>query len=72
MRVTKGRVVGGRIEVEGEALPEGKTLKIVILEDEAFSVTDEEKRFLLESLASAERGETVDGFELLEELRRAN
>lgn len=37
--------------------------------DDGFDVTDEEKVFLLECLEQARRGEGVDGWELLDELR---
>ena len=39
---------------------------------ESFRVTAEEKRLLLESMAQADRGEFVDGDELLAELDESN
>lgn len=65
-----GRVVDGRIEVEGERLEEGRRVRLFIVDDEGVTVTPEEKRFLLEQLSAVERGETVDAFEFLDELRR--
>jgi hypothetical protein len=37
--------------------------------EESFTLTPEQRRFLRESIEQARRGEGIDGWELLEELR---
>jgi hypothetical protein len=71
MRVTTGTVVGGKVLVEGEALPEGSTVTILLREDEeTFELTAEEELELLASIADVESGKFISGDELLERLRR--
>jgi hypothetical protein len=71
MRVTTGTVVDGKVLVEGEALPEGSTVTIVLREDEeTFELTPEEEVELLASIADVESGKFISGDELLERLRR--
>jgi hypothetical protein len=71
MRIATGTVVGGKVVVEGEALTEGATVTVLLREDEeAFELTPEEEKELLESIADIERGEFISGDQLLEHLRR--
>jgi hypothetical protein len=66
VKITTGTVTHGQIVVEGHPFSEGE--KVTILghaDQEPFRVTAEEKRLLLESMAQADRGEFVDGDELL-------
>lgn len=71
MKVTTGTVVDGKVVVEGEALPEGSTVTVVVREDdETFELTADEEAELLASIAEIERGEYITGDELLERLRR--
>jgi hypothetical protein len=73
MKIITGTVVSGRIEIDGRPFAEGE--KVTILGSdvtEAFTVTPEEKRLLLESIAQADQGEFVDAEQLLAELDRAN
>jgi hypothetical protein len=70
MKVATGRVVEGRVVVEGEPLEEGATVTVLAREsDERFEATAEQEAGLLASIAEAERGETVPAGELLRELR---
>ena len=72
MQVFSARVRGGAIvPEEGVTLPEGAKVT-VIADDEAqaFDVSPQEERELLEAIAEAERGETVRAADLLERLRR--
>jgi hypothetical protein len=72
MKVATGRVVGGKIVVEGEPLAEGSVVTVVAREDdETFEVTPEEERALLEAIAQADRGQVISWEELREQLRRA-
>ena len=71
MQLATGTVVGGKIVVEGEPLPEGAIVTILAREaDETFEVPPELEPELLESLAQAARGETISTAEMLERLRR--
>jgi hypothetical protein len=71
MQLATGTVVGGKIVVEGDPLPEGAVVTILAREaDETFEVPPELEAELLESIAQAERGETISAEELLKRLRR--
>ncbi len=73
MQLTTGTVVGGKIVVEGESLPEGTVVTILSREtDETFVVPAELEVELLESIAQADRGETLSADELLRRLRRSS
>lgn len=73
MKIITGTVLNGRIVVEGERLTEGEKVTILTREgNESFRVSGEEKRILLESIGQADRGEFVDGDELLKELEEPN
>jgi hypothetical protein len=70
MRVTSGKVVSGRVIVEGEPLPEGSLVTILSREeDETFQLDEPAERELLESIAEADRGELVPAREILKSLR---
>jgi hypothetical protein len=71
MQIATGTVIGGKIVVEGDPLPEGAVVTILAREaDETFEVPPELEAQLLESIAQAERGETISAEELLKRLRR--
>jgi hypothetical protein len=70
MRVVTGKVVAGRIVVEGEPLEEGSTVTVLAPEsDEMFVLDSESEDALLAAIAEADRGETISGKELLDNLR---
>ncbi len=69
MEITTGKVVAGRVEVEGE-LPEGALVTVLIRDaEETFEADPELEAMLLESIAQGERGERISSEELLRELR---
>jgi hypothetical protein len=71
MQLATGTVVGGKIVVEGDPLPEGAVVTILAREaDETFEVPPELEPELQESLAQVARGETISAEEVLERLRR--
>ena len=71
MKVTTGTVVDGKVLVEGEALPEGSTVTVLLREDkEAFDLTLEEEAELVAAITDIESGKFISGDELLERLRR--
>lgn len=72
MKVATGRVVGGKVVLEGEPLAEGAVVTVVARDDEdSFDVCAEEERGLLDAIAQADRGQVVTWDELREQLRRA-
>lgn len=71
MQLTTGTVVGGKIVIEGDPLPEGTVVTILAREtDETFVVPPELEAELVESIAQADQGETIAADELLSRLRR--
>ena len=68
MRITKGKVVGGQIIVDGEPLTEGSIVTILIPEDRTFTLTDEDEAALLEAIAEADNGELLDAEDVLRHL----
>lgn len=72
MKVATGRVVEGKVVLEGEPLAEGSVVTVVARdEEETFDVSPEEERALLEAIAQADRGQVVSWEELREQLRRS-
>ena len=72
MTFATGRVVGGKVVLEGEPLAEGSVVTVVAKEDdETFDVSVEEECALLEALAQADRGQVVAWETLRERLRRS-
>ena len=70
MKVATGKVVGGKVVLEGEPLAEGSVVTVVAKEgDETFDVSPEEERALLAAIAQAESGRVVSWGELREQLR---
>ena len=71
MQITVGTVLDGKIVVEGDPLPEGTIVTILARDaDETFEVPPDLEAELLESIAEADRGETISAEELLKRLRR--
>jgi hypothetical protein len=69
MQIASGKVVNGRVVVDGE-LPEGAEVTLLALDgEETFVVDAELEAVLLESIAQGQRGETVPAEDLLRELR---
>ncbi len=71
MKLVTGKVVGGKIEVEGERLKEGSTVTVLAHEDdETFELTPEQEAELSRRIQAVESGRFVNGDELLNELSR--
>ena len=71
MQLATATVVGGKVIVEGDPLPEGAVVTMLARDaDETFEVPPELEAELLESVAQADRGETISAEEMLERLRR--
>jgi hypothetical protein len=72
MRIATGKVVGGKIVLEGETLAEGSVVTVIANEDdEAFEISADEKMALQAAITQAERGQVVSWEELREQLRAA-
>lgn len=64
-------MIGGKVVIQGDALPEGTVVTILAREPaERFVVPPELEPELQASLAEAERGETISADQLLSSLRR--
>jgi hypothetical protein len=72
VKVATGKVVGGKIILEGERLSEGTVVTIVVHDDaDAVDTTPEEEHALLEAIAQADRGQVVSWEQLRARLRRS-
>ena len=70
MVITSGRVVAGKIIVDGEPLPDGTVVTVLSREgDETFTLDPAAESELLESMAEGDRGETVPADDVLRALR---
>ena len=71
MQLATGTVIGGQIVLEGDPLPEGTVVTVLARKaHETFEMPPELEAELLESIAEADRGETISAEEMLERLRR--
>ncbi len=72
MRVATGKVIEGKVVVEGESLREGAAVTVLVPEDsETFELSPEDEAVLLEAIAEADRGEVISGEQVLSKLRGA-
>lgn len=72
MKVASGKVIGGKVVVEGDALSEGATVTVLTRDDdETFEVSPEQEAALLAAIAEADRGDFVSSDQLLASLRRS-
>lgn len=70
MRLLAGKVIDGKVVVEGETLEEGATVTVLAREgEETFHLDEEQERELLEAIEEADRGELVDAAEFFRDLR---
>jgi hypothetical protein len=70
MVITSGRVVAGKVVIDGDPLPEGTTVTVLAREgDESFVLDAPAEAELLESMAEGDRGDTVPAEDVLRALR---
>jgi len=70
MKIITGKVVAGRIVIEGEPLEEGSTVTVLAQEhDETFALDADTEASLLAAIAEADRSEVITGEQLLSRLR---
>jgi len=70
MKVATGKVVDGKVILEGVSFAEGTSVTVLARDDEGFELTPEQEAELLLSIAEADRGETVSAEEVLAKLAR--
>jgi len=69
--MASGKVVGGKVVLEGVALEEGTSVTVLAKDDDGgYDLTPEQEAQLLLSIAEADRGETVSADEVLAKLAR--
>jgi len=68
MRITKGKVINGHIEVENEILDEGSSVTVLVSDESTFTLTDQEEAALLDTIAEANRGDLLDSNDVLRRL----
>ena len=72
MGIVTGKVVEGKVLVDGMTLPEGAVVTVVTREpSNGVQLTPDEEARLLEAVAEADRGETISAEELFDRLDRA-
>ncbi len=69
MRITTGRVVDGRVVVEGEALSEGASVTLLVPDEATFVLSEEDEATLLDAISEADRGELLDADDVLKDLQ---
>jgi hypothetical protein len=72
MKVLTATVVDGRLELPEGTLHDGDTVTLLVpdREEKGFHLSDDPQADLRAAIAEADRGETVDGRQLLDELNR--
>ena len=70
MRITRGRVVGNTIVVEGEPLPEGTQVTVWAEDSEGFELDQQSLDELSEADATCARGEGLTVEQLTQRLAR--
>ncbi|MGH7815612.1 MAG: hypothetical protein ACREQI_16620 [Candidatus Binataceae bacterium] len=62
MRVAGGKIVSGKVVIDGAPFEEGAAVTVIAAEDaETFELGPEDEAALLAAIEEADRGETVDG-----------
>lgn len=70
MRIVSGKVVDGKVVVEGQPLDEGAVVTILAPEDdETFELSAEDEAALVASIAEADRGDALPAATVLDRLR---
>jgi len=71
MKIATGKVVGGKVVVDGGSLEEGASVTVLARDGEhGFTLSPKEEAELLLSIAEAVRGETISAEEVLAKLAR--
>ena len=68
MRITKGKVVGGHVIVEGDPLDEGSTVTVLISDERTFTLSAIDEAALLRAISEADRDDLVDGDDVIKNI----
>lgn len=68
MRFATGRVVDGKVVIEGEPFQEGLTVAVLAPDGEVVTLSPEERSDLLEAIAEADAGDFISSEQFLHEL----
>lgn len=69
IRLVTGKVVEGKVVVEGDPLKEGSTVTVLASEDDGgLELTAEQEELLLQAIREAEQGDFIHGGQFLKEL----
>ena len=72
MKLLTAKVIDGQLDLPEGTLEEGVTITLLVPEeDEDFELTEEQQEELAQALAEADRGEGIDGWQFLAELRQS-
>jgi hypothetical protein len=70
MKVATGKIVGGKVVLDGADFAEGASVMVLAREDdESFEASPELESALLQAMDQAQRGDTISGEALLARLR---
>ena len=70
MKILSAKVVDGRLDIPEGMLEEGSVVTVLVSESgEALELSEDQKQELSAAIAEANRGEGVDGWQFLKELR---
>ncbi len=70
MRVLSGKVIDGKIVVEGETLEEGST--VTVLEragEQGFRLNEEQEEALVQAIGEVDRGDVINADDFFQQLR---
>ena len=68
MRITKGKVVGGHVIVEGDPLDEGSTVTVLISNERTFTLSAEDEAALLQAISEADRDDLINGDDVIKNI----
>lgn len=69
MKISTGKVVSGKVELEGDPLPEGCVVTVLAPDgEEFFELTEDEEALLLASIRQAEAGQLRSAADVLADL----
>ncbi|HVA41091.1 MAG TPA: hypothetical protein VNF49_10535 [Candidatus Binataceae bacterium] len=69
MRIATGKVVAGKVVIDGAPFEEGVSVTVMAADNaETFELGSEDEAALLAAIMEANRGEVVDGVELVAKL----
>ncbi len=68
MRISKGKVVGGQVVVEGDPLDEGSTVTVLVSDEHTFTLNSEDEAALIQAIAEADRDDLVHGDDVIKNI----